>query len=102
MAKRVSSRSTLLELREALASFNLDDHGKKETLIRWVGQRIRLHHLDVAKLMKRALQASHGRLQEGRSSQGREGIHDYLALEAASAGQVISLFRCESPESGVF
>jgi hypothetical protein len=34
MAKRVSSRSTLLELREALAAFNLADHGKKETLIR--------------------------------------------------------------------
>lgn len=34
MAKRVSARSTLLELRAALSQLQLDDHGKKETLIR--------------------------------------------------------------------
>ncbi|KAG7562199.1 hypothetical protein FFLO_02384 [Filobasidium floriforme] len=34
MAKRVPSRSTVLELRAALSQLQLDDHGKKETLIR--------------------------------------------------------------------
>jgi hypothetical protein len=41
MAKRVSSRSTVLELRAALSQLQLDDHGKKETLIRSAEERSR-------------------------------------------------------------